>query len=264
MKKTALITGGSEGIGFEIAKRFAKNGYDLLIVALSGNKLETAQNELQTLFPEREIKSLGINLAEAEAPEKTYQWTKNQPQPIDVLINNAGFGTFGFAHETDIDRELSMLQLNVVCVYKLTRFFLADMIEKNDGTIINISSNSSFAPIPKLAAYASTKAFVSHYSRALSEELKMQQSAVRVLTVCPSAIQDTNFKNAGKMENLKTFEGLAFTTKKEVADDVWKAFQNKQSYLITGRKMRWAKRLQNLLPYSLNQFFIRLELKEKG
>jgi len=113
-----------------------------------------------------------------------------------------------------------------------------------------------------MAAYAATKAFVAHYSQALSEELKELNSKVKVITVCPAAIKDTKFKVAAKMEKVKTFEGLAATTREEVAGDVWKAFKNGKDYIMTGAKLRRIHPLTKILPKSIMSWLMRQELSE--
>ena len=260
--KTVLITGGSSGIGFEISKYFAKDGYRILWVALLTEELQTAKNILQKDLPEITIETLALDLSRSDAAQKTYDWATANQWTVDVLINNAGFGTYGFANDISFEKEVTMLQLNILNVFKMTRLFLKDMLRKNTGTIINISSNTSFQPVPKMAAYAATKAFVKHYSESLTEELNMLKSKVRVITVCPSAIKNTKFKQAAKMQKVKTFEGLVATTKEEVAKDIWRGFQNKQTFIASGAKLRRLMWLTNILPHSIVQFLLRQELSE--
>ncbi len=260
--KTVLVTGGSSGIGFTISRYFLKAGYRLLWVSLSQEEIDAAQSQLNTEVSDGEIHSLEIDLSLSDAAQKVYEWVKENRWTINVLINNAGFGTYGFSNEIDLDRELNMIDLNVINVYKMTRFFLKDMIEDNKGTIINISSNTSFQPTPKLSAYGATKSFVKHFSRSINEELKMLNSNVKVMCVCPSAIKDTNFRKAGKMDNLKTFSGLATTTSEEVAKDVWNGFVKQKDIVISGWKMRILHRISGIVPYGIQQFLVRKEIKE--
>jgi len=156
-----------------------------------------------------------------------------------------------------------MINLNITNLYLCTRYFLNDMIKRDRGTIINISSNSSFETVPKLLTYSSTKAFVKHFSRGLSEELKMQKSKVKVITICPAALRDTNFKKAGKMENVRTFDnGLATTTKEEAVSDIWKAFKKGTTFQITGRRMRWLYPLYSIMPFRMIMFLTKRESSE--
>ena len=259
--KTVLITGGSSGIGFELSKHFAKAGYRLLWVAKPEKELESAKTTILEDFPNLEIHTLAKDLCLAEAPNQVKTWSESI-SPVDVLVNNAGYGTYGFLQNTNLDKELGMIQLNILAVYKLTRLYLGDMITRDSGTIINISSNSSFQPIPKMNTYASTKAFVKHFSRGLNEELKMQNAKVKVMTVCPAAVQDTPFKTAANMDRVKTFSGLAFTTAKEVAKDTWKGFEKGKSFVVSGAKMRFLYLFYAFIPFSVQQFLVRREIEE--
>ncbi|WP_109301737.1 SDR family oxidoreductase [Aquimarina sp. AU474] len=262
MSKTVLISGGSSGIGYTVSEYFAKAGYRLLWISLLEDEMKIAKSKLQEEIADSEINTLEQDLCLPNAAHKVYDWVKENNWKIDVLINNAGIGVYGHIHEIDMDQELAMINLNLINLYKMTRLFLKDMIHKNKGTIINISSNSSFQPTPKLSVYGATKAFVSHFSRSINEELKNSNSKVKVICVCPSAIRDTNFKKAGKMENLKTFSGLATTTSKEVAKDIWEGFLKGKDFIISGWKMRILYRISAIIPYKIQQFLVRQEIKE--
>lgn len=257
--KKVLITGGSSGIGLEMSRHFASNGYELLWASLFEKELLEAKEKMQVDFPNLKISHLAIDLSNNESPKLIYDWCKKNHREIDVLINNAGFGTYGYVNENDMEKELKMIQCNAVSLYTLTRLFLKDMVARDKGQIINISSNSSFQPVPRMCTYASTKAFVTHFSRGLTEELKMMNSKVKVLTVCPSAIQDTPFKSHEGMDKVKTFNGLAYTTSKEVGADVWKAFSKKKDFVVIGWKMRILYFISPLIPYGVTQFLTKKE-----
>ena len=235
---TVLITGGSSGIGYEMSRHFARAGYRILWVSKPPAELAAAKEQLTTEIQGVEIHDLVKDLSRDEAAREVLDWVRKNQWQINVLINNAGFGTHGYNWQTDFDREIDMIRLNVLSVYRLTRLFLDEMIVRNAGTIINISSNSSFQPVPRMNTYASTKAFVTHFTRGLQEELKIRRSKVRLVTVCPAAIRDTPFRSTGKMDQVRTFEGLAYTTAAEVANDVWKGFQSGKDFIISGWKMR--------------------------
>ena len=257
--KTVLITGGSSGIGYEVSQYFARDGYQLLWVSKAEEELEKARHQFLQEQPSTKIHTLAIDLSRTNAPQSVFDWAKQNQWQIDVLINNAGFGTYGFTNEQSIEKEVTMIQLNVLGVYQLTRLFLKGMIERNAGTIINISSNSSFQPVARMNTYAATKAFVSHFSRGLQEELELQESKVRVMTVCPSAIQDTPFKLTAKMEKTKTFTGLTYTTQAEVGADIWKGFVKQKSFVVTGARMRLLHFFFPIIPYRLQQYLVRKE-----
>lgn len=260
--KTVLITGGSSGIGFEISKYFARDNYKTLWVSLLEEELLSAKSILQKEVSEVAIETLTLDLSQSDAAQKTYEWVTANQWGIDVLINNAGYGTYGFANDISLEKEVTMIQLNVLNVFKLTRLFLNEMLANNEGTIINISSNTSFQPVPKMAAYAATKSFVKHYSESLTEELKILKSKVKVITVCPAAIKNTKFKDAANMQKVKTFEGLAATTKQEVAKDVWRGFQKGKTFVASGAGLRRLMWLTAILPHSIVQFLLRQELSE--
>ncbi len=262
MSKTVLISGGSSGIGYTVSEYFAKAGYRLVWISLLEDEIQAAKTQLQKEIEDSEINTLTQDLSLPDAPQKVYDWVKQNNWKIDVLINNAGIGVYGAVNENDMNKELIMINLNLVNVYKMTRLFLNDMINENNGTIINISSNSSFQPTPKLSVYGATKAFVNHFSRSINEELKNSKSKVKVICVCPSAIRDTNFKKTGKMENLKTFNGIATTTSKEVAKDIWNGFVKGKDFIISGWKMRMLYRISGIIPYKVQQFLVRQEIKE--
>ncbi len=255
-EKTVLVTGGSSGIGYAISTYFAKAGFRILWVSKPEEELQQAREELVQLFPTVDLHTFAQDLCLEGSAQATYDWAKAF-SPVDVLINNAGFGSYGLLQETPLEKEVNMIQLNVLAVYRLTRLFLDDMLSRDQGTIINISSNSSFQPVARMITYASTKAFVTHFSRGLQEELDLQGSKVRVLTVCPSAIQDTPFSK--DMQDVKTFNGLVYTTRAEVAKDVWQAFQGQKTFLVTGKKMRFFYSIRRLVPYALQQYLTRKE-----
>ncbi|SHJ49291.1 SDR family NAD(P)-dependent oxidoreductase [Aquimarina spongiae] len=262
MSKMALISGGSSGIGYSLSRYFAKAGYTLLWVSLLPEEIEVSKKKLLQEIEGCTIHTLVEDLSITNAAHKVHQWVTKNEWSIDVLVNNAGFGTYGYLSNTPLEKELKMVHLHVVCVYEMTKLFLKDMTNKNKGTIINISSNSSFQPTPKLSTYGATKAFVTHFSRSLNEELKMQQSKVKVICVCPAAIENTNFKKSGNMEKVRTFQGIAATTVEEVASDIWKGFSGGKDFIISGRKMRMLYRISGLLPYRFQQFLVRKEIKE--
>tara|TARA_B100000497_G_C7650682_1_gene391438 strand:- start:166 stop:951 length:786 start_codon:yes stop_codon:yes gene_type:complete len=247
---TALITGGSSGIGYGLSEKFASEGYRILWVSKPKEELAIAKKQIMADYPDLEIHTLTKDLSKEGSCKEVHEWANNIA-PIDVLINNAGFGTYGFIKDCSIEKEVSMIQVNVKALYLLTRYFMGDMMKKDTGTIINISSNSSFETVPRMLTYSSTKAFVKHFSRGLNEELKMINSKVKVITICPAAVVDTNFKKEAKMERVKTFEGLAATSLKEVVADTWSAFEKGKSFQISGWKMRWLYKIYGFIPFSI-------------
>jgi short-subunit dehydrogenase len=257
--RTALITGGSSGIGYALSRRFARSGHRLLWVALDENELIKAKASLQTELNQARIDFMAIDLSKAGSPQAVHDWTTRNGWTVDVLVNNAGFGTYGHLSDIPAERELAMIRTNVEATYRLTRLYLDDMLRRDAGTIIQISSNSAFQPVARMATYAATKAFVYQFGRALQEELKLRNSQVRCLTVCPAAIRDTAFRTTGGMHRVRTFNGLAATTAEEVAEDVWKAHVSGKDFIVTGARMRFLYGIRRLVPYGLQQWLVRRE-----
>lgn len=263
MSKIVLITGGSSGIGFQVSRYFAKDGFHILWVSLVEDELREAKAKLEQEVKGVQVDYLQLDLSDTAAAYAVHKWVKDNNWTLDVLINNAGFGTFGYQQTIPMERELSMINLNVINLYQMNRLFLDDMLQRNEGVIINISSNSSFQPGARINTYASTKAFVTHFSRGLQEELEIQKSNVRVMTVCPSAIRDTPFKEASNMSRAKTFKGMAFTTAAEVSSDIWKGYKSGKTFVVTGARMRFFYAIRRLVPYSLQQYLVRKETEEE-
>jgi len=259
----ALITGGSSGIGLEISKRFAKNGYAICWVSLFEQEIQAAKKELLGEYPNTTMHTFVQDLSKEEGAQNAYNWVQYNKLEIDVLINNAGYATYGMSSTIPYEKEVNMINLNVLNLYRMTRLFLKDMTDRNSGTIINISSSTSLQPVPRMAAYAATKAFVAHYSQGLNQELKEQGSNVKVITICPAGIKDTQFKVAAKMENVKTFDGALATTKREVADDLWKAFSKGHTYCLTGSRLRSLNWIIQRLPRSIIYKAMKNDLSEK-
>lgn len=241
-----------------MSRHFARNGYHLFWASLSENEIAAAKLRLLEEIPDATVSHKAIDLCRHGAVEEVYDWTKSLGQ-VDVLINNAGIGTYGYLQNIQVEKELNMIELNVLSVYKMTRKFLADMIDRDDGVIINISSIASKQPVARMNTYAATKAFIRHFSMGLQEELVLQKSKVRVMTVFPAAICDTPFKTTGGMEKVKTFKGLAYTTAQEVGEDVWKAYTNKRRKITTGYKMRWIETVEFLMPNALKRLLVQRE-----
>ncbi len=262
--KNVLITGGSSGIGLELTIKFIEGGYNIFWISLVEEELSTAKSDLQEKFPNCNIDYLALDLSNPDAQKKAFDWYHQFNMPLDVLINNAGFGVFGYSNETSLEKEVKMLQLNVINSFKLAKMSLELMHAQGHGQIINICSNTAFQPVPKMAAYAASKSFLSSYSLALEEELRQQKSKIKILTVYPAAIKDTKFKVASNMEKVKTFEGLMATTKQEVATDVWTAMQKNKSVILSGALHRRSRWLSKILPKSILNWMIAWELSEKG
>jgi len=169
--KYALITGATNGIGFELAKLFANDGYNLVLVARNKNRLSEVTDHLKEQFSV-EITPLSKDLYNPYAAEEIYEKTKDMGITINVLVNDAGHGEWGPFIETDIERDLEIIQLNIASVVSLTKYFLHDMVSRNEGKILILGSEASTASTPLPAVQAGMKSFAASFTSALVTELK--------------------------------------------------------------------------------------------
>lgn len=184
----ALITGASSGIGRDMAKYLGKKGFDLILVARNKEKLEEVKTEVET-----NVEIITMDLTSEENCKELY----NKVSDVDILINNAGFGLFGEFTKTDLDTELEMIKTNIVAVHILTKLFLSDMVKKDKGYILNVSSIAGFLPGPLMGTYYSTKAYVLRLTQSLQEELRKQKSKVTVSVLCPGPTATDFLSRAG-------------------------------------------------------------------
>ena len=229
--KTALITGASFGIGLELARVFAREGYNLVLVARSADKLRQLASELEKAHGTRSL-ILAVDLTEPGAPAYVLDQTTRADIQVDVLVNNAGFGQYGLFAENDLEDCLRQIQLNVTTLTHLTRLYLPEMIKRESGGILNVASTAAFQPGPLMAVYFATKAYVLHFSEALANEL--DGSGVTVTALCPgaTATEFHNRANATSM-NLLKFGSMDART---VAEDGYRALMAGKPVVISGFK----------------------------
>jgi uncharacterized protein len=203
VSKTALITGASGGIGYELALLFARDGFDCILVARSHEKLNALAARIESEF---RVKTLVLpkDLSKPSAVDEIYQEISAASMPVDVLVNNAGFPVFGLFSETDLDNELEMLQVNVVALTHLTKLFLRGMIERRYGRILNLASTAAFEPGPLMAVYYASKAYVLSFSEALANQLG--GTGVTVTTLAPGPTR-TGFQKRGQLEDSRLVQG---------------------------------------------------------
>jgi uncharacterized protein len=261
-KKTILITGGSSGIGLATAKSFAEKGFDILISSLEENELDLAILELKKVNESVDIKGLPIDLSIFGNTEKLYEWANKNTQNLEIVINNAGFGTFGFIDEIPMEKEQAMINLMVNNLYLSTRLFLKDMIKKNSGTIINISSISAFQPNPSLATYGACKAFVYQFTRAINEELKDKNLNVYCLAICPTPVR-TNFQKTADMQKSILFDSWMTVDAPLVAQEIYDAYLAKKDYVIPGKLFHLLTKISKRLPDSLQIWLAKKHLAVK-
>ncbi len=194
-----LITGSSSGIGRDMAREFARRNFDLVLVARNVERLNEIKNELEANY-KISVKIVSLDLGIEENLKKLYEENKD----IDILVNNAGFGVFGYFTNTDLDKELNLIKTNVTAVHVLTKLYLKDMAEKNEGKILNVSSIAGNMPGPLMSAYYASKAYVLRLSEGIREELNKKKSKVKISVLQPGPV-NTNFNNvAGVKFNLNS------------------------------------------------------------
>lgn len=242
MPKTALITGATSGLGYEFVKLFAKDGYNLVIIARNKQKMEQIKQSFQSIHVTVIAKDLSIPNAVKEVIEEV----EKQGITIDVLVNNAGFGLLGNFDELDIQKQVNMIQLNVTALTELTFYVLQKMKQKNEGKILNIASTAAFQPGPLMAVYYATKAYVLSFSEALVEELS--GSRVTVTTLCPGATK-TNFGSVANVEGTKMFSRAMDS--EFVAKQGYNALMNRKRVVITGGLNNMGALAAKFLPRSI-------------
>lgn len=192
----AMITGASSGIGEELAKNLASRGFNLILVARRAERLKEIKENLTSLFDVK-IKIICADLSVTSRCKHLYEKVKDMR--IDLLINNAGFGLFGRFEETDLDRELEMINVNIKAVHILTKLFLRDFSKRNYGYILNVASIAGFMAGPLMAAYYASKNYVLQLTRAVSQELKENKINVYIGALCPGPV-DTEFNRVAGSE----------------------------------------------------------------
>ena len=176
-----LITGASSGIGRELSYEYAKLGYDLILVARRKSRLKEIKKNIKT-----NCKIIELDLSIKDNCYKLYNMTKNEN--IDILINNAGFGLFGEFYKTNLDKELEMINVNIVAPHILTKLFLKDMVKKDSGYILNVCSSAGFMAGPRLSTYYATKNYLLRLTTAIYEELRKKKSNVKISALCPGPV----------------------------------------------------------------------------
>jgi short-subunit dehydrogenase len=230
-RKTALITGASFGIGLELARIFAREGHNLVLVARSADKLRQLASELEKAHGTRSL-ILATDLTDPGASAYVLDQTTRANITVDILVNNAGFGQYGRFVDNDLEECLRQIQLNVTTLTHLTRLYLPEMIERKAGRILNVASTAAFQPGPLMAVYFATKAYVLHFSEAISNELA--GTGVTVTCLCPGATATEFHKraNATNMRLLKMVSMDAHT----VAEDGYRALMAGKPVIISGFK----------------------------
>lgn len=228
--KTALITGASMGIGYELARQFAQHGNDLVLVARSADKLTAIAADFAKRYSIR-VEVIAADLSQPDAAQTVYDEVKRRGLSIEYLVNNAGFGEFGMFVETDWRKEQQMIDLNITTLTHFCKLFVRDMVAQRSGKILNVASTAAFQPGPTMAIYYATKAYVLHFSEAINNEL--EGSGVSVTALCPGATE-SNFQAAANLTESKLVKGKKLPTSAEVAEYGYKAMMRGQTVAIHG------------------------------
>jgi uncharacterized protein len=241
----ALVTGASSGIGAELAKLCAASGRSVILVARDRNALEALASDLTRDYgvPAR---VLPADLSDPATPQRIFEQTSGEG-PVEILINNAGFGLRGAFAETDWNAEARMMQVNITAVAHLTKLFLPDMLRRRAGRILNVASTAGFVPGPFMAIYYATKAFVISFSHAIANEVR--GSGVTVTVLCPGPTR-TEFERAAGMESAGLFKGPVMAAD-EVAREGFDAMMAGRVEAIAGVRNRWLMLGTRFLPRTM-------------
>ncbi len=245
-KTFALITGASGGIGLELAKLFATDKYNLILVARSEDKLKSIAEEYSSKY-NITVEIIAKDLGKPESSQEVFDIITSKKLDVEFLVNNAGFATQGKFYELPIQGELDEIGLNITALTHLTRLFLPQMVTNKSGKILNVASTAAFQPGPFMATYYATKAYVLFFSEAIANELK--GTGVTVTTLCPGPTETGFDKRAGttdlplfKMGNMKP---------DEVARQGYQALMQGKAVIVTGLKNKAMALLPRILPRNL-------------
>ncbi len=231
--KYVLITGGTSGIGFELAKNFARDGYGVIMVSSSSERLQKAREKLEDEF-DITVLTYEQDMGKIGAAIQLYSRIKEDDFKISILVNNAGIGLVGPTDKIDLQRDESMMILNVINLVELCKLFISDMYSQGSGKILNVSSTGAFQPGPYTSTYFASKAFVLSYSRAIRYEAK--ENGVQVCTLCPGATKTNFFAKEGTKTPSRAM------TAEDVAKYAYKRFMKNNNITVPGlvnRIIRW-------------------------
>src|SRR5262245_48852034 len=238
---TTLITGASSGIGEAFARKLATRGHNLLLVARSEDKLIGLCNELGRSQNIR-AQYVALDLSQPDSSARLFEETQKRDLQIDFLINNAGFGSMNDFAKLDLARELNMIDLNIRALVELTYRFLQPMRERKGGAIINVASTAGFQPVPFMATYAATKAFVLSFTEALWEENRPY--GIKVMALCPG-VTDTNFFAAAHIQKPP---GRVSQTPEAVVDTALRGLKRGKSHIVSGWTNYFMVESERLVP----------------
>lgn len=247
MAYTALVTGASGGIGLELTRILAKNGYDIVAVARGKEKLDVLRGELESLYGTK-VTVLASDLSEDGAVQEVSNRLAAEGIEVDVLVNNAGFGDYGPFAECDWEKQERMVKLNVLALSHLTRLLLPGMISRGRGRIMNTASVASFEPGPLMSVYYATKAYVLSFSEALSEELK--GTGITITALCPGPTA-TGFAKTANADGANIFKSGTSSDARTVAAYGYRSMMRGKAVAVCGTSFKFMLALVRILPRSL-------------
>lgn len=245
--KTVLISGATSGFGREFVKLFTQDGYDVILVARHEQDLQKVAHDVKDKHPQCKTTVIAKDLSVPGSAKELYEEVKSKELIVDVLVNDAGFGSHGKFVDTDLEKEQKIMHLNMLSLVELTKLFLRDMVKRNEGKILQLASTVSFMPVPKMAVYAASKAFVLSFTEALQHELK--DTNVTMTALCPGA-GDTEFFERANAEDTRIVQDTSLSDPAKVAKDGYEALMNGEKRIVSGAKNKIQAFMSNFVPDS--------------
>lgn len=245
-----LVTGASTGIGYELSKLFAKDKHNLILVSRNKNKLQSVKNEL--LKYNIDIKILALDLESSEDIQSLFNYIEINKLAVNILINNAGIGTFGDFNDIEWSKEEALIDINIKALTQLTKYFLPKIIDYKNGGVLNVASTAAFCSGPRMAAYYASKAYVLNLTEAIYEEYK--GNGINISCLCPGPVKTSFQGKAGikKSESAKKY----LMDAEEVAKVCYKDFNKGKLIIIPGMKNKLLVMGKKLLPRSISRKII--------
>lgn len=251
MQNVALITGASSGIGKELARIHAGEGGDLVLVARREKELIALKSELETRFAVK-VEIISRDLADIQSVHNIFSETEKKGIRVEILINNAGFGGHGLFHEREQEKDVAMVNVNIISLMLLTRLYLPGMVDRGSGRILNVSSTASFLPGPLQAVYYASKAFVTSFSQAIAEELN--GTGVTVTALCPGPVA-TGFFDVANMHDVKILKALKATSPAKTSAIGYRDTKKGKRLSFDNRLLKFALKL---VPFFPRRFILKI------
>jgi short-subunit dehydrogenase len=252
-RPVALITGASMGLGAEFARVLASEGYDVVLTARNGERMATLKKEVENLHGGT-AHVLVADLTDPRAPLAIHEHLRRSGIEVDVLVNNAGFGMYGKFHESDLQTELDMVQVNIIALMHLTKLFARDMVARRSGRIVNVASTAAFQPGPLQSVYYASKAFVLSFSEAIGNELR--GTGVTVTALCPGPTP-TGFQERANVGNLRGLRLLMRLSPETVVRAGYNGMKRGQPVVVPGVLNNILAFMVRLTPRSLVTHMVR-------